>query len=95
MGSNKVLQIDAEYDIPTCRKEVGLRALVARQCTCLRCGGGFLSEGNHNRICELCKVDFASLPCGIADYMIIDYRSDTRYERLYRKKRKEGQNVRT
>jgi len=89
MGSNKILDIDAEYDIPTCRKEVGLRTLVSRQCTCLRCGGGFCSEGNHNRICELCKVDFNSLPCGIADFMLDDYRSIARYARVNRERIKQ------
>lgn len=70
---------DVGIPVERCRSVFRLPALATATRKCLRCNNIFTSEGNHNRICQLCKVDYRTLPTTIADdYMPPTYRSTLR-----------------
>jgi hypothetical protein len=64
---------ELEKDVAECRKELGLRPLTPSTRICLRCDGVFQSDGSHNRVCGLCKIDYLTMQ-GTDDSVPIEFR---------------------
>lgn len=43
-----------DYSIDQGRSAAGISKLNRKYRTCLRCDTKFLSQGNHNRLCDIC-----------------------------------------
>lgn len=69
-------RIELHKDVIDCRRELGLQTLTPSTRICLRCNEQFYSEGYHNRVCELCKVDYLTMQ-GTDDSVPIDFRKST------------------
>lgn len=55
MGKNeKTKRYDIEQ-INEARRLSGLKEIRTKGRTCLRCGREFVSEGDHNRLCDSCR----------------------------------------
>ena len=55
MGRNeKTKRYDIEQ-INEARRLSGLKEIRTKARTCLRCGRKFVSEGDHNRLCDTCR----------------------------------------
>ena len=44
-----------EISVSIFRKDNGMKKLNAKKRYCLKCDGKFISEGNHNRLCDRCR----------------------------------------
>ena len=60
-------------NINKCRSRVGMKKLNIKKRKCLKCNKRFESEGNHNRICELCKRRNAYSYSNIPDMIVMDH----------------------
>ena len=76
----------ADADVQQCRKELALTPLAPKMRTCLRCGEHFESEGWHNRVCFLCKVDYRFIQ-GTDDSMPIEFKK-SQFRMVYENRRK-------
>jgi hypothetical protein len=83
-----LIRCEPGMDVSSCRDVWGLLPLTPTVRKCLRCDELFDSEGSHNRICELCKVDLLTIQ-GTDDSVPIEFRKSllrVTYERRRRKK---------
>ena len=79
-------RIELDKDVLECRRELGLQPLTPSDRYCLRCGESFHSEGYHNRICELCKVDYLTIQ-GTDDSVPIEFRKSM-LRKIYERRRR-------